>query len=80
MDIVRFMYLAVGGSILVRIGDDLYMREELGPGNLGQLTPVQILAQCARYKKMVEGLLWHIGPIRCVSRVAEAILMHIDRA
>ena len=69
LDVAHFMYLAVGGSIIVRIGDDLYMREELGLGKLGELTPSKILAQCALYSKMVAGLIRYIGSVGCVSRV-----------
>ena len=74
------MCLAVGGSILVRIGVDLYMRDESGPGNLGELTPVKIIAQCALYSEMAEGLLWHVGSIGCVSRVEADMLNYIGRA
>ena len=42
LDIVRFIYIAVGGSTLVRIGDDLYMRDGRHVYKLGELTPAKI--------------------------------------
>ena len=78
LDIVHFMYLAVGDSILLRIGDDLYMRDGPDMAKIGGLAPAEILAQCALYSKMVAGLLRNIGAIGCVSRVEADILNHID--
>ena len=46
LDMARCIYLAVGGSILVLIGGDLYTRDGRGVDKLGALTPAKILAQC----------------------------------
>ena len=78
LGIVRFLYLSVGGSILVRIGGGLYARDGWGLSRLGESTLAKILAKCALYSKMVDGLLWHIGPLGCIYRVGEDIIKFSD--
>ena len=54
LGIVRFIYRAVGASILVRIGGDLYSCGGRGVRKLIEWILAQILAQCALYAKMAD--------------------------
>ena len=44
LDIVRYMYRAVGGSIIVRIGEDLYMGDGRAVEKPGDVIQARILA------------------------------------
>ena len=68
MGIARCIYLAVGGSILVRTGGDIYTCDGRGEDRLGELTPSKILAKCPLYSKMAEGPHGHILALGFISR------------
>lgn len=80
LDISNFTHLEVGGAILFRIGEDLYMRDGRNVAKLGEVAKSKIQSHCALYSKKVEGFLRHVGRLGCISRTGADILKYINLA